>query len=64
MNTTLCDSTEVQRIARDLSAKYGHDALTLAQSRSERAVEIGDDLAYGIWQKVLSAMNGMKPYQF
>ncbi len=64
MNTALCDNGEVQRIARDLSAKYGHDALGLARSRAERAIEVGDELAYGIWEKVLSAMHGLKPYQF
>jgi hypothetical protein len=64
VNPALCDNGEVRRIARDLSAKYGLDAMGLARSRAERAIAVGDELAYGIWEEVLSAMRDMKPYQF
>jgi hypothetical protein len=64
VNTALCNDGEVQRIARDLSTKYGLDAVSLARSRAERAIAIGDELAHGIWEEVLSAMRDMKPYQF
>lgn len=60
----LYDDSEVQRIAHDLSVKYGYDALNLAQSRAERATEIGDELALAIWEKVLAAMNTLKVHQF
>ncbi len=64
MSTNLYDDSEVQRIAHDLSVKYGYDALNLAQSRAERANEIGDELALAIWEKVLAAMNTLKVHQF
>lgn len=57
-----CDDGEVQRIARDLSAKYGRDAVAFAKSRAERASEIGDELAHGIWEKVLHAVTGLTPH--
>jgi len=64
VSTNLYDDSEVQRIAHDLSVKYGYDALNLAQSRAERANEIGDELALAIWEKVLAAMNTLKVHQF
>ncbi len=63
MSTKLYDDGEVRRIAHDLSMKYGFDALSLAQSRAERAQEIGDDLALAIWQQVLAAMSPLKAIQ-
>jgi hypothetical protein len=50
------DDGEVQRIAHELSLKYGFEAVSLAQSRAERAQEIGDEIALAIWEKVLAAM--------
>lgn len=64
MSTNLSSDSEVRRIAQDLSAKYGLDALSLAKIRADRALEIGDDLALAIWEQVLAAMNAMKPHQF
>lgn len=56
MNPALYDDREVQRIAHELSLKYGFEAVSLAQSRAERAQEIGDEIALVIWEKVLAAM--------
>jgi hypothetical protein len=61
VSTNLCNDSEVQRIAHDLSVKYGYDALDLAKSRADRALEIGDDLALAIWEQVLAAMKGEQP---
>ncbi|HKT17715.1 MAG TPA: hypothetical protein VJR47_06715 [Stellaceae bacterium] len=63
MTTTLYDDGEVQRIAHELSLKYGFEALSLAQSRAQRAHEIGDELALAIWEKVLAAMGPLKALQ-
>lgn len=46
---------ETLRIARDLAAKYGHDAIAFIEARAARAGEIGDELAYDSWQSVLAA---------
>jgi len=62
--TSHCDDGEVSRIARDLTAKYGYDAVDFARARVERATEIGDELAQGIWEKVLTAVNAVKAHQF
>ena len=56
MNPALYDDGEVQRIAHELSLKYGFEAVSLAQSRAERAQEVGDEVALAIWEKVLAAM--------
>ncbi len=47
------DDNEARRIAGDLAAKYGRDALTFVTSRAERAAEIGDEIAYAIWDNIL-----------
>ncbi|HLI21593.1 MAG TPA: hypothetical protein VKV32_10775 [Stellaceae bacterium] len=49
------DDSEARRIAADLMGKYGNDAIDYVLSRTERAVEIGDDIAQAIWRKVLAA---------
>ena len=49
------DDSEARRIAEDLAGKYGGDAIDYVLARTERAVEIGDDVAQSIWRKVLSA---------
>ena len=56
MNPALYDDGEVQRIAHELSLKYGFEAMSLAQSRAERAQQIGDEIALAIWEQVLAAM--------
>ena len=58
------DDGEVMRIAQDLSAKYGHEAVALAQSRADRASEVGDELALEIWKDVLAVMSAFKAHQF
>jgi hypothetical protein len=47
------DDNEVRRIAVDLAAKYGRDAIAFVISRAARAAEIGDDIAYAIWDNIL-----------
>lgn len=56
MNPALYHDGEVQRIAHELSLKYGFEAVSLAQSRAERAQDVGDEIALAIWEKVLAAM--------
>jgi hypothetical protein len=51
----LFDDTEAQRIAADLAAKYGREALAFVTRRANRAAEIGDDIAFAIWNEVLGA---------
>ena len=58
------DDGEVSRIAQDLATKYGYEAVALAKARSERAREVGDHLAHGIWEKVLAAVSALKAHQF
>ncbi len=56
MSMTVCmnifDDNEARRIAEDMAAKYGGDALAHVKARTERAIEIGDDLAQASWRKV------------
>ena len=49
------DRSEARRIAEDLIGKYGVDAIDYVLARAERAVDIGDEIAQGIWRRVLSA---------
>ncbi len=53
--TALLAGAEAARIARDLTEKYGCDALAFARGRAARAIEIGDDLALEAWQAVIEA---------
>jgi fumarylacetoacetate (FAA) hydrolase family protein len=55
MNDRLLDDEEAERIAEELAAKYGSDALDYVRSRAERAQSVGDELAFGAWQRVLDA---------
>ncbi len=55
MESTLLDQAEAARIAGELAAKYGADALDHARSRAECAQSVGDELAFGAWQSVLDA---------
>lgn len=53
--SNLVDEEEATRIAEELTAKYGAEAIDFVLSRADRARSIGDDLAYGAWQSVLQA---------
>lgn len=57
--TSLLDDEEAVRIAEELTAKYGHDALAYVRDRAARAIEVGDKLAYGAWQSVLAAAHDL-----
>jgi hypothetical protein len=59
----MLETQEASRIAFDLVAKYGREALDFAQDRAARAVEVGDDFAYSAWQSVIEATQGLlRPY--
>ena len=53
--TSLLEVDEAERIAEDLAAKYGEDAISFVRARADRAQEVGDELAFGAWQTVLDA---------
>ena len=55
METSLLEDDEAERIAGDLAAKYGEEAIEYVRARAERAQEVGDELAWGAWQAVLDA---------
>jgi hypothetical protein len=61
---SLTDDSEVVRIARDLSGKYGYEAVAYVKSRADRASEIGDELALDIWKQVLAVMNAFAAHRF
>jgi hypothetical protein len=58
------DDSEIVRIARDLSGKYGYEAIAYVKSRADRASEVGDELALDIWKQVLAVMNAFAAHQF
>lgn len=49
------DDSEARRIAEELAQKYGGDAIDYVRDRTERAMEVGDDVALSIWRKVMCA---------
>lgn len=53
--TQLLEAPDVAQIARQLTEKYGVDALAFAEGRAERASEVGDMLALAAWQAVIAA---------
>lgn len=55
MTMPLLNEEEAYRIAEELAAKYGADALAFARDRAACAVEVGDDLAYDAWQSIIAA---------
>jgi hypothetical protein len=57
--SAMLEAADAARIARDLTEKYGVDALTFAQDRAQRAVEIGDDLALDAWRAVIAATQAL-----
>ncbi len=59
----LREDSEAGKIARDLSAKYGMDALAFVAGRARRAAEIGDELAYAIWNEVWAATGELQARQ-
>ncbi|HYM03569.1 MAG TPA: hypothetical protein VET85_11535 [Stellaceae bacterium] len=50
---------EALQIARTLTQKYGPDALSFARDRAARAIEIGDQIALGAWQRVIAATESL-----
>ena len=63
-DTNLYNDGEVLRIAQDLSAKYGNDAVAFVKNRADRAREVGDELACDIWKQVLAVMNAFTAHHF
>ena len=63
-DTSICDDGEVLRIAQDLSAKYGSDAIAYVKNRADRANEVGDELARDIWKQVLAVLNAFTAHHF
>lgn len=59
MTETVLEDEEADRIAAELAAKYGNDALEFVRSRAERAQSVGDELAYDAWQAVLDATEAL-----
>ena len=59
MTDTVLEEDEADRIAAELAAKYGNDALEFVRSRAERAQAVGDELAYDAWQSVLDATEAL-----
>jgi hypothetical protein len=58
-SSSMLPALEAARIARDLTEKYGPDALAFACNRAARAVEVGDDLAHDAWQSVIEATQSL-----
>ena len=59
MTTSLLEDDEAERIAGDLAAKYGEDAIPYVRARADRAQEVGDELAWSAWQAVLDATESL-----
>ncbi len=55
MVSSLLDDEEAERLAGELAIKYGREAVDYVHSRAERALSVGDELAYEAWQRVLEA---------
>lgn len=54
---------EILRIAQDLAAKYGTEAIGFVKDRAARAEAVGDQLAHDIWKQVLAVMNAFAAHQ-
>lgn len=54
-SSVLSEAPDAAQIARQLTEKYGIDALTFAAERAERAREVGDDFAFDAWRDVIAA---------
>ncbi len=59
MTSSLLEDDEAERIAGDLAAKYGEDAIPYVRARADRAQEVGDELAWSAWQAVLDATESL-----
>jgi hypothetical protein len=57
---TVLEFDEAERIAGELTEKYGDDALDFVRSRAERARSVGDDLAYEAWRAVMAATRALR----
>jgi hypothetical protein len=55
MHSNFLEADEAERIAAELAAKYGLDALDYVETRAEQAQSVGDELAYAAWQTVRDA---------
>ena len=53
------DDCEARRIAEDLTGKYGSDALGYITARTDRAAEVGDEIAQAIWRRILAVTTEM-----
>jgi hypothetical protein len=58
-SSTMLEASDAARIARGLTEKYGVDALSFAQDRAQRAIEVGDDLALDAWRAVIKATQAL-----
>ncbi len=58
-SSIMLEASDAARIARGLTEKYGVDALSFAQDRAQRAVEVGDDLALDAWRAVIAATRAL-----
>jgi hypothetical protein len=58
-SSAMLDATDAARIARGLTEKYGRDALSFAEERAQRAIEVGDELALGAWRAVIAATEAL-----
>ena len=59
MHPNLLAKDEVERIATELAAKYGSDALGYVETRAEQAQSVGYELAYSAWQSVRDATESL-----
>jgi len=53
------DGREAAQVARQLTEKYGADALAFARERAWRAIEVGDELALDAWRSVIAATEAL-----
>ncbi len=58
-DATPCEAPDAAQIARQLTEKYGIDALAFAQERAQRAIEIGDEFALRAWRDVITATRSL-----
>jgi hypothetical protein len=53
MASSVIEDEEAERIAGELAAKYGSDAIEFVRNRAEVAQSVGDEVAWAAWQSVL-----------
>jgi hypothetical protein len=54
-SSVLSEAPDAVQIARQLTEKYGIDALAFAEDRAQRAREVGDQFALDAWRDVIAA---------